>query len=72
LPVYLNLNDQINLDPLFQISKFKVSEPEKFMGILNFLSNKKKLNNYLISLKQYANSYFENFNYSKIYKMLKK
>ncbi len=72
LPVYLNLNDQINLDPLFQISKFKVSEPEKFMEILNFLSNKKKFNNYLISLKQYANSYFENFNYSKIYKMLKK
>lgn len=72
LPVYLNLNDQINLDPLFQINKFKVSEPEKFMIILNFLSNKKKFNNYLNSLKQYANLYFENFNYSKIYKMLKK
>ncbi len=72
LPVYLNLNDQINLDPLFQINKFKVSEPEKLMIVVNFLSNKKKFNSYLNSLKQYANLYFENFNYKKIYKMLKK
>ena len=72
MPVYLNLNDQINLDPLFQINKFKVSEPEKLMIVVNFLSNKKKFNSYLNSLKQYANLYFENFNYKKIYKMLKK
>ena len=72
LPVYLNLNDQINLDPLFQINKFKVSEEEQFMDILKFLLNKKKFINYLNSLRQYANLYFENFNLKKIYKILEK
>lgn len=74
LPVYLNLKDKINLDPLFQVSKskFRVNNPKEFIEIFKFLSNKKKLNNYLIDLKKYTNLYFENFNYNKIYKILKK
>ena len=71
LPVYLNLDDKINLDPLFQISKFSISKPEDFVIILKFLSNDKKLNNYLDHLKKYASSYFENFRYKKVYKLLK-
>ena len=64
IPIYLNLNDNINLDPLFEANKNRINSINEIKNYLNNSNYKKydKLN----KLKKYSEIYFQKFDYKKL------
>ena len=68
IPVYLNLGDYLNIDPLYEINKNIVNSTRDFKKYLDFIDQNKKYN--FKKFQKYTSSYFQNFEYSKFKKMI--
>ena len=70
LPVYLNSNRELNIDPLYEINNLSISKTSEFRKINKILSNNKIFNQHITKLKNYSDMYFEKFKYSYFKKKL--
>ena len=65
LPIYLKLDENINLDPLFKVNKNIINKPGQLGAYIENLKNIDELKHKISNLKVYADEYFEEFNYDK-------
>jgi len=65
LPIYLNLDKNINLDPLFKVNKNIINKPDELSTYIQNLKNIDELKDKISNLKIYADEYFEKFDYDK-------
>lgn len=65
LPIYLKLDENINLDPLFKVNKNIIHQPHDLDSYIKNLKKVDQLKDSISDLKIYADEYFEKFNYSK-------
>lgn len=65
LPIYLKLDENINLDPLFKVNKNIINKPNDLGIYIENLKNIDELKHKISDLKIYTDEYFEKFNYDK-------
>lgn len=74
IPMYFKIPNEVSIDPLFEVNKFKaenVSQILKNLETLRLLKNRNKLNREMRVLIKYCNLYYEQFDSKNISKYLR-
>jgi hypothetical protein len=68
IPIYLNLKEYLNIDPLYEINKNIANSTNDIKKFIDIIEQNKKYN--FKTFQKYTFSYFQNFEYSKFKKMM--
>ncbi len=74
VPMYFKMPNEVSIDPLFEVNKFKaenVKQILKNLDTLMLLRNRNKLNREMKFLLKYCNFYYEQFNSKNISKYIR-
>ena len=71
-PVYLKKNDELSIDPLYEMEKIKynTNSPKDFVKFYQNFSFKKINSNSFVKIKKYSLKYFEKPNKKEIIRIL--
>ena len=72
-PIYFKQKQENSIDPLFEVNKYIAHSADHLLSLINKVKNPhnaSKINKYMLSLRNYSSSYFENLNTNIIIKNL--